>query len=144
MAETPERVPQVARLAAFARSCSVALHHAISSHHSLQRRVRDLGDETNDLVQVLESLEAAARVKPQLQNPSLETPLKHCARACQEFKQQIKRLSSTTGHPGQSSCNWSSLRYLGEDINGFREILSGYKMTMVVALTDAAMYVRCF
>ncbi|XP_044715337.1 uncharacterized protein HRG_10916 [Hirsutella rhossiliensis] len=32
---------------------------------------------------------------------------------------------------------WAKLKYMGDDIDGFRRLLSGYKSTITIALTDA-------
>ncbi|KAH8751160.1 hypothetical protein BGZ57DRAFT_775119, partial [Hyaloscypha finlandica] len=33
--------------------------------------------------------------------------------------------------------DWAKLRYMGDNIDGFRQLLAGYKSTIIIALTDA-------
>jgi hypothetical protein len=128
-------------LATFAGQCSVSLYKTVTSYQSHQQRVRDLVDETTALADVLHSLADTARANPELQIPALAIPLKRCARACQEFEQEIKKFSSRSDGGRTSFRDWARLRYMGENVDDFRRLLSGYKMTITIALTDASMYV---
>ena len=128
-------------LAAFAGQCSVALWETITSYQSHNQRVRDLVDETSALADVLHSLAETARANHELQIPALAIPLKQCGKACREFEQEIKKFSSRSDGKRTSFRDWARLRYMGEDVDGFRRLLSGYKMTITVALTDASLYV---
>ncbi|KAK2617035.1 hypothetical protein QQS21_000129 [Conoideocrella luteorostrata] len=107
-------------LATFAGQCSVALYQTITSYQSHQQHVRDLVNE-------------------ELRIPALEIPLKRCAKACQEFSQAIKKFSMRSDGKRTSFRDWARLRYMGEDVDGFRRLLSGYKMTITIALTDASL-----
>lgn len=131
-------------LATFAGQCSVTLYETIASYQSHQQRVRDLVEETNALADVLHSLANTARGNPELQIPALTIPLQRCAKACLEFEQEIKKFSSRSSGNRTSFRDWARLRYMGEDVDGFRRLLSGYKMTITIALTDASMYVICY
>lgn len=141
MAEIIGTVSGLVSLATFAGQCSVTLYETVASYQSHQQRVRDLVDETSALSEVLGSLADTARANPDLQIPALTIPLKRCARACQEFEQEIKKFSSRSDGSRTSFRDWARLRYMGEDVDGFRRLLSGYKMTITIALTDASMYV---
>lgn len=118
------------------------LYGSVSSFQSHQQRVRDLVEETGALAEVLKSLVDAARANPALRIPALAIPLKRCAKACEEFKQEIEKFSSKSIAGGRTSFrDWARLRYMGEDVDGFRRLLSGYKMTISIALTNASLYV---
>lgn len=139
MAEAIGVATGLVSLAAFAGQCSLALYDTLASYHSHQQRVRDLVDEASALADVLRSLADTARADPDLQWPALAIPLKRCARACQEFEQEIKKFSSRSTDKRTSFRDWAKLRYMGEDVDGFRRLLSEYKMTITVALTDVSM-----
>ncbi|KAL7954775.1 hypothetical protein V8C34DRAFT_317028 [Trichoderma compactum] len=72
-------------------------------------RVRELAEEAGALSEVLGSL--------------VET--------------QIKKVSSRSTGTRTSLRDWAKLQYMGEDMDGFRRLLAGYKMTITIALTDA-------
>lgn len=126
-------------LAALAGNRSVALYQTLSSFQSEQQRVGDLTQETGALADVLRALQAAVSTNPKLQTAILEIPLRSCAKVCAEFDKQVQQLSSRSDEGTISLHGWTGLRYIGEDISGFRRVLSAYKMTITVALTDASM-----
>ncbi|KAJ3499708.1 hypothetical protein NLG97_g103 [Lecanicillium saksenae] len=142
MAEAIGLASGLVALATFACQSSVLLYESVSSFKSHQQRVRDLAEETGALAEVLKSLVDAARAKPDLQIPALAIPLKRCAKACEEFKHEIEKFSSRSIAGSRTSFrDWARLRYMGEDVDGFRRLLASYKMTISVALTNANLYV---
>lgn len=145
MAEAIGVASGLVALATFACQSSVMLYKSVDSFQSHQQRVRDLAEESGALAEVLKSLVDAARANPDLQIPALAIPLKRCAKACEEFRQEIEKFSSrSTAGSRTSFRDWARLRYMGEDIDGFRRLLSGYKMTISIALTNASLYVRLY
>jgi hypothetical protein len=68
---------------------------------------------------------------------ALDLPLLRCGNACKEFEQEITKCSSRSGGSRTSFRDWAKLTYMGEDIDGFRRLLAGYKLTINIALTDA-------
>ena len=124
-------------LATFAFHSSVALYETVNSYNSHQQRVRDLAEETSALSGVLGSLAETISASTDLDLSALEIPLRRCGMACGEFEQEIKKCSSRSGGSRASFRDWAKLRYMGEDIDGFRRVLSGYKMTIAIALSDA-------
>ncbi|KAJ6784627.1 hypothetical protein PWT90_04483 [Aphanocladium album] len=141
MAEAIGVASGLVALATFACQSSVMLYQSISSFKSHQQRVRDLAEETGALAEVLESLVDAARANPDLQIPALAIPLKRCAKACEEFNQEIGKFSSRSIAGSRTSFrDWARLRYMDQDVDGFRRLLSGYKMTISVALTNASLH----
>ncbi|OBT65661.1 hypothetical protein VE03_05525 [Pseudogymnoascus sp. 23342-1-I1] len=68
---------------------------------------------------------------------ALEIPLQRCNNACKEFEQEILKCSSRSGGDRTSFRDWAKLRYMGDDIDGFRRKLSGYQVTICIALADA-------
>lgn len=145
MAEAIGIASGIVGLATFACQCSFVLYKTVASFESHQQRVRDLVEETSALAEVLQSLVDAARANSELQIPALAIPLKRCATACQEFTKEIEKFSSRSTNNGKTSFrDWARLRYMGEDIDGFRRLLSSYKMTINIALTNASLYVKNF
>lgn len=142
MAEAIGVASGLVALATFACKSSVMLYEAVSSFQSHQQRVRELVEETGALTEVLRSLVDAARANQDLKIPALAIPLKRCAKACGEFKEEIEKFSSRSIAGSRTSFrDWARLRYMGEDVDGFRRLLSGYKMTISIALTNASLYV---
>ncbi|KAL7914048.1 hypothetical protein GGI35DRAFT_439280 [Trichoderma velutinum] len=124
-------------LGQFAFQSSIALYETINSYQSHQQRVRELAEETGALGEVLGSLVETVKTTTDIDLSSLELPLRQCGKACQNFEQQIKKVSSRSTGTRASLRDWAKLRYMGEDMDGFRRLLSGYKMTITIALTDA-------
>lgn len=145
MAEAIGVASGLVALSTFAYQSSVVLYTLVASFQAHQPRVRDLAEETHALAEVLKSLVEVARAKPDLQIPALEFPLKRCTKACEEFRDEIKKFSSRSKGAGKTSFrDWARLRYMGEDVDGFRRLLSDYKMTINIALTNATLYVVGF
>ncbi|KAL7936458.1 hypothetical protein V8C35DRAFT_295543 [Trichoderma chlorosporum] len=124
-------------LGQFAFQSSIALYETINSYQSHQQRVRELAEETSALSGVLASLVETVKATTDIDLSSLEMPLRQCGKACQTFDQQIKKVSSRSTGARASVRDWARLRYMGEDMDGFRRLLASYKMTIMVALTDA-------
>lgn len=137
MAEVIGVASGVAGIATFAFQASIGLYGAITSYQSHQRRVIDLMEENAALTDVLRSLDRAIASGADVDFSALETPLKRCGKACQEFGDEIKKFSSTSGDSRTRLRDWARLKYMGEDIDGFRRLLAGYKATISIALADA-------
>ena len=137
MAEPISLASGLAGLAMFAFQSSVALYETVNSYHSHQQRVCDLAEETSALSGVLGSLTETISASNGLDLSALEIPLRRCGKACEEFRQDIQKCSLRSGGSRASFRDWARLRYMGEDIDGFRRLLSGYKMTITIALSDA-------
>ncbi|TQV90532.1 hypothetical protein IF1G_10855 [Cordyceps javanica] len=141
MAEAIGVASGLVALATFACQSSVMLYESVSSFQSHQQRVRDLAEETGALAEVLNSLVDAARANPELRIPALAVPLKRCAKACEEFRQEIEKFSARSIAGSRTSFrDWARLKYMGEDVDGFRRLLSSYKMTISIALTNASLH----
>jgi hypothetical protein len=127
-------------LATFALQASVALYKTVNGFNSHQERVQDFAREASALSGVLGSL-AETITSTDLDLTALEVPLRRCGRACEEFEQEIQKCSQRSGGSRASFRDWARLRYMGDDIDSFRRVLSGYKMTINIALSDANLYV---
>ena len=139
MAEPIGLASGLVALATFALHSSVALYETVNSFNSHQQRVRDLAEESGALSGVLGSLTETIRASTDLDLSALEIPLRRCGKACGEFEQEIKKCALRSGGSRASFRDWARLKYMGEDIDGFRRVLSGYKMTITIALSDATL-----
>lgn len=126
-------------LAAFAFQSSVTLYETIKSFSSHPKRVRDLLEEIQALIEVLGPLNDTINTMTEAGLSALNLPLKRCGDACKDFKKEILKCVSRSGDNQTSFCDWAQLRYMSDDIDGFRRLLAGYKLTINIALTDASL-----
>ena len=89
------------------------------------------------MVSVLSSLTETVDANTEVDLSALNLPLLRCGNACKEFEQEIMKCSSRSGGNRTSFRDWAKLKYMGDDIDGFRQLLAGYKSTIIIALTDA-------
>ncbi|KAE8327620.1 hypothetical protein BDV39DRAFT_204931 [Aspergillus sergii] len=136
MAEPVGLASGLLALATFAFKASLSLYETVNSFRSHTKRVRDLIEELEALGEVLAPLQELLDTTTDENLSALELPLRRCGNACSEFEQEIVKCSSRSANR-TSFRDWAKLRYLGDDIDGFRRSLSGYKLTINVALTDA-------
>jgi Fungal N-terminal domain of STAND proteins len=126
-------------LATFAFTSSVSLYRAVESFQSNQRTIRELKEELEALNGALRSLqEAAANNNTDLKG--LNLPLFHCGKACKDFEAVIIKCTAHSGVSRTSFRDWAKLKYMGDDISGFKNMLAGYKSTTSIALGDANLY----
>ena len=111
----------------------------MQSFTSLLKRVQNLLEELEALYIELGSLTHTVRTEVRIDLLVFEAPLQRCGSACREFKQILLRCSSQSGINRTSFCGWAKLTYMGDDIDGFRQLLSSYKSTIDIALTDVDM-----
>ncbi|KAJ5757723.1 uncharacterized protein N7511_006417 [Penicillium nucicola] len=124
-------------LTTFAFQSSVTLFTLVQSYQSHPKRVRDLTEELETLNGVLGALAETVNANNDTNLTSLEYPLLRCGNACKDFEEELKK-SSMRSRAGKTSFrDWAKLKYMGEDIDGFRRMLAGYKSTIIIALTDA-------
>jgi len=126
-------------LVIFASNSSVALFKTVQSFQTHPKRVRDLADELEALIGVLESLTDTVNSTPAVELSALDLPLLRCGKACEEFGQELLKCSTRSGGSRTSFRDWAKLKYLGDDIDGFRRLLAGYKSTITIALNDASL-----
>lgn len=124
-------------LATFAFQSSITLYDTVKSFHCHPKRVRDLIEELEALSGVLGPLTETVSATADVDLSALDLPLLRCGNACKEFEQEIGKCLSRSGSGRTSFRDWAKLRYLGDDIDGFRRLLAGYKLTINIALTDA-------
>jgi hypothetical protein len=124
-------------LAGFAFQASVTLHNTVQSFQFHPKQLRDLNEELEALSGVLGSLTETVSATTDVDLSALDLPLLRCGNACKEFEQEILKCSSRSGGSRTSFRDWAKLRYMGDNIDGFRQLLAGYKSTINIALMDA-------
>lgn len=130
--------------AIIALESSTKLYNTIHSFQSHPKRVRDLIEEIQALNGVLGPLTDTISANAGLNLSALDLPLQRCGKSCEEFEQEIIKCSRRTNGVRTSFREWAKLRYMGDDIDGFRRLLAGYKSTITIALTDVTLYVPLF
>lgn len=139
MAEVVGLTSGLVTLASFAFQSSITLYETVKSFNSHPKRVRDLLEELESLIAVLDPLKDIITTSAGTSLPALDLPLKRCGNACKEFEQQLVKCLSRSGGDRKSFRDWARLRYMSDDIDGFRRLLAGYKLTINIALTDATL-----
>lgn len=137
MAEPISLASGLLALANFAFHSSITLYNTIQSFQSHPKRVRDLTEELEALSGVLGPLSETVGAATDVDLSTLDLPLLRCGNACKEFEQELLKCSSRSGSSRTSFRDWAKLTYMGDDIDGFRRLLAGYKLTICIALTDA-------
>jgi hypothetical protein len=138
MADPISTASGILTLVVFAFKSSKLLYDAVSSFQSNQRTVRELREELEALDGVLESLQDTA-TKTDADLTTLELPLLRCGKACKDFEAVITKCTARSGGPRTSFRDWAKLKYMGDDMAGFKNMLAGYKSTIIIALGNTNM-----
>jgi len=125
-------------LVAFAFQSSKLLYEAVASFQSNQRTVRELKVELEALDGVLQSLHTTI-TNTDVDLMALELPLHRCGKACEDFEAVIVKCTAHSDRPRTSFRDWAKLKYMGDDIVAFKNMIAGYKSTIAIALADANM-----
>ncbi|KFY17277.1 hypothetical protein V491_05045 [Pseudogymnoascus sp. VKM F-3775] len=113
-----------------------SLYRLIESFQSSQRTIRGLKEELEALNEVLQSLHATVS-NGKVDLSPLTLPLTRCSQACQEFEAIVLKCTKHSNGTRKSFRDWTTLTYIGGDINAFKNMLGGYKSTIAIALGDA-------
>ncbi|KAJ5527004.1 hypothetical protein N7513_011163 [Penicillium frequentans] len=136
MAEVVGTASAIATFVTLALQSSIVLYQTVQSLQSRDKVIRELRQELEALQGVLQALqESTSNLDADL--ASLEQPLKRCKNACEDFNALIRRCTSHSTEERSSRRDWVKLRYMGEDISGFKNMLAGYKSTISIALAYA-------
>jgi hypothetical protein len=136
MADPLSTASGILTLVVFAAQSSQLLYQAVSSFRSNQRTIRELKEELEALNEVLQSLHSTA-TDTDVDVTALELPLLRCGKACRDFEVVIAKCTSHSGGPRTSFRDWAKLKYMGEDVVGFKNMISQYKSTIIIALGAA-------
>lgn len=118
-----------------------SLHETIQSFRNYERTIRDLRSELESLIQVLESLKDVITDEGPIVS-MLKLPVLCCHQTCQEFNAVIIKCTKHASAGSRTSFrDWAQIRYMGGDIRDFKDMLSGYKSTIAIALGSLNMLV---
>lgn len=134
MAEAIGLAAGLATLATFALQSSIALFETIRSFQSRPMQIRNLTEELESLSEVLHTFTETAEIMHDDDLSALHIPLHRCGNACKELEQKILKCFTQSGDSRTSFCGWAKLKYMDDDIDGFRRRLSAYKLTFCIAL----------
>ncbi len=129
-------VSRLVALTAFAFQSSKTLYQVVQSFKSSRKAIRELKEELEALDRVLQSLHQAAG-DSDTDLTGLELPVLRCGKACTEFEAMIVKCTAHSGGSRTSFRDWAKLKYIGDDIIGFKNMLAGYKSTISIALSSA-------
>jgi hypothetical protein len=124
-------------LVTFALECSVSLYKTLSGFRSHPKCARDLLGELEALKSVLTTIGDKLESNSDVDLSILDMPLLRCGNVCKEFRQEVLQCASRSKSNQLSFRDWARLTYMGDNIDGFRDLLAGYKATITIALTDA-------
>lgn len=143
MAEPISLASGIVALATFAFKSSVSLYQVVESFQNNQRTMRRLKEEVESLNGVLLSLQkVTAGNSADLDGlKGLNLPLLRCGTACKDFEAEIIKCTAHCSGSRTSFRDWAKLKYMGDDIAGFKNMLAGYKSTIIIALGDANLFV---
>jgi hypothetical protein len=137
MAEPISLASGLLALVIFAHKSCVTLYTTIQSFKTHPKRVRDLVNELETLIGVLESLADTVKSDKDVDFSPLDLPMQRCGNACNEFLQELQTCCSRSGGDKTSFRDWAKLRYMGDNIDDFKDSLAAYKSTITIALIDA-------
>ena len=121
-------------LVAFSCGASKALRDTIQSFKHHPKYVRDLNDELIALEDVLKLLEQSLISSGEADYAMLQVPIQRCGRSCDEFKQALQKCLKQDSNNRASFRGWLRIRWIGNDIYGFKDTLAGYKSTIAIAM----------
>ncbi|KIX91935.1 uncharacterized protein Z520_12324 [Fonsecaea multimorphosa CBS 102226] len=116
-------------LALFALQSSRTLYQEIRAFQNQGKAVRVLKDELEALENVLKVLHETLN-NEEVDLKGLELPLLRCGNACKDFQVLVAKLTKGSSSGNASWRDWAKLKYMGDDITGFKDMLAGYKSTI--------------
>ena len=133
MADPVSVISSVLAITTFGLEATSSLLKLIQEFRRAPSTVRQLKNELDALNSVLQSLsESVDETDPTFS--ALKLPLFHCAKACREFESILSRNAGNSDGGKAMFQEWAKLKFRGNDINGFKEEIAGYKSTISIAL----------
>lgn len=139
MAEAIGLASGLLTLAVYALKSSNSLYETVQGYRDLPRRVRDLLEEIKALTDVLMPLVDKLQSTPDVDLITLKHPLLRCGTACKGLEEEIRKCFARTLTGRTSFRDWAKLQYMSHNIDEVKLLFSGYRMTIIVALTDASL-----
>ncbi|KAJ5935950.1 hypothetical protein N7454_005248 [Penicillium verhagenii] len=136
MAEVVGTVSAITSLVTLALQSSITLYKTVQSLQSRDKVIRELRQEVEALQAVLQALEESI-YSFEVNLKALTHPLMRCNNACNEFNTLIMKCTPNSTRERSSKRDWLRMKYMGEDITGFKDMLASYKSTISLALAYA-------
>ncbi|KAJ5769000.1 hypothetical protein N7520_003559 [Penicillium odoratum] len=136
MAEVVGSVSAITSLVTLALQSSITLYQTVQSLQSRDKVIRELRQEVEALQTVLQALDESI-CSFDVDLTALTQPLMRCNNACNEFNALIMKCTPRSSGERSSKRDWLRMRYMGEDITGFKDMLASYKSTISLALAYA-------
>lgn len=128
----------VIALSGFALQAAKFLFQTIESITNSKRSARELRDEVEALLETLEILTRLV-TEYEAELAALKLPLFRCGVVCQELGDLISRCVKHPDGQRSSLRDWTRLRYMGDDITSYKNVLCHYKETINIALGGATL-----
>lgn len=112
------------------------LYKTITNFKFIPKEVRELLQELADLTEALKALSEVVGCITDAYLFLLGLPLEKCANACKEFEGRITNHSQHFSISQMKRQDWACLTYMYGNIADFRRLLAGYKLTIIVILTN--------
>jgi hypothetical protein len=128
-------------LAGFAFKSTQMLYQTVNSFQTNTSVIRELKQELEALMTVLESLREIT-TDTDTKFDALKLPILHCGNICGDFKVVIEKCVSHSKGDRRSFRDWIKIQYRGDTIDSFKRILAAYKATISIALGDANLYAQ--
>jgi hypothetical protein len=122
----------------FALQSGESLYGTVSSFQSDESTIRDLREELESWNEVLKTLRQAA-TKRQVDFASLKLALYRCGRACEDLRIVLDKCAEHSSGSLAGFEDWEQVRYMGNNITEFKNVLACYKSTVRIVLDDVAM-----
>lgn len=119
----------------FGFESGIRLHNYLKDLKDTPNAIRALRDEAKSIADVLPSLRSTISGTDHEFDP-LKGPIFHCGEACRKLQASLTQLSGA-GSKAQSWKDYLKMRYMGKDIRESKDMLSGYKATISIAIGDA-------
>jgi hypothetical protein len=127
------------RQLSFALQSGIKLYKTVECTQTQSQSALSLLEELDDLNGILSSFAEAIGVSADVEFYALRLPLQRCGNACTEFEKEVLKCLSRSGGNSTNFQAWANLRYMGDDILGFRQLLARYKSTINIARIDASL-----
>ncbi|PVH68117.1 hypothetical protein DL98DRAFT_235877 [Cadophora sp. DSE1049] len=124
----------------FALQSGIKLYKTVQSFQTQSHSALSLLEELDDLNGILNSFTEAIGAPTDVELSALRLPLLRCGNACTEFEEEVLKCLSRSGGNLTNFQDWANLRYMGDDIYGFRQLLDRYKSTINIARIDANLH----
>lgn len=136
MAERASVMPAFQTSTTAALASAESLDAFLNGVQSRKLVIRELREEVKALCAVLQYLYGAVEM-PNADLPNVEIPkneinlLRQCGIVCQGFERVVKDTIPDTCQPMIFN-DWGQVNYLGGDVTQFKDMLAGYRSTLVI------------